>query len=115
MNDSHRAQFERRLLTERARLLETFSNLDASKRDTTDDRGRFGDDAAASSTGIIADDDRALAVHTSRELAEIDRALAQLHDDPEHFGVCATCARPIPLERLRLVPGTRHCRTHAPL
>ena len=27
--------------------------------------------------------------------------------------VCSTCGTSIPLERLRLVPGTRHCVAHA--
>ena len=114
MNASHRAQLERRLLAERGRLQEMLFGLGSQARDTTVDHGRFRDDAMASSVGVSAEDDRALAVHTTRELAEIDRALERMHDDPEHFGICATCARPIPFERLRLVPGTRHCRAHAP-
>jgi RNA polymerase-binding transcription factor DksA len=114
MNDSHRAQLERGLLAERGRLQEMLFGLGSQARDTTVDHGRFRDDAMASSVGVRAEDDRALSVHTTRELAEIDRALDRMHDDPEHFGICATCARPIPFERLRLVPGTRHCRAHAP-
>ena len=51
---------------------------------------------------------------TARELEDIERALTSLREYPEHFGRCTTCSRPIPLERLALVPGTRHCRTHAP-
>jgi len=113
MNATRSAQFERTLLAEREQLERTLDRLSATPTDAAGGHGRFGDDAVTSTGGASTDDDRALAVHASRELADVDRALAALREDPEHFGFCATCSRPIPLERLRLVPGTRHCRTHA--
>ena len=114
MNDSQRARFERQIRAERGRLQEVLTHLASQPRDATGDRGRFADDAASSSSGASLDDDRALISHTTRELVDLDAALRQLHDDPTHFGVCATCGTSIPLERLRLVPGTRHCIAHAP-
>jgi len=114
MNANRTAQFEQTLLAERERLQQVLDRLSAPPADVSGEHGRFGDDVVASSGGASSEDDHALAVHTSRELGDIERALELLREDPEHFGLCATCSRPIPLERLRLVPGTRHCRRHAP-
>ena len=115
MTHAHAEQLERSLLAERSRLQRELERLTTPPTDAAGGHGRFGDDTVESSAGSSAEVDRALALHTTRELDEVDRALALLHEDPAQFGVCATCFRPIPLERLRLVPGTRYCRTHAPL
>ena len=115
MNDSQRARFERQILAERLRLEEVLARLASQSREPAGDRGRFADDTAFGSAGASVDDDRALMSHTTRELAELDEALRQLRDDPTHFGTCATCGTSIPLERMRLVPGTRHCVAHAPM
>ena len=114
MNDSQRAGFERQILAERKRLEQDLARLDDEPRASTGDQGRFADDAARSSVGATAEDDRALMSHTVRELADLDEALRQLREDPQHFGVCVICGKAIPTERLRLVPGTRHCVAHAP-
>jgi DnaK suppressor protein len=113
MNDSQRARFERQILAERRLLEQDLARVEVEPRAATGDRGRFADDAVRSSVGASAEDDRALMSHTARELAELDEALRRLRDDPDRFGVCVTCAKAIPAERLRLVPGTRYCVTHA--
>jgi RNA polymerase-binding transcription factor DksA len=114
MNATRNAQFEQTLLAERSRLKQMLDRLSLPPTDAAGEHGRFGDDVVASSGGASSEDDHALAVHTSHELADIERALDALREDPEHFGLCTTCSRPISLERMRLVPGTRHCRLHAP-
>ena len=114
MNATRSAQFEQTLLAERKQLRQVLDRLSVPPTDGAGEHGRFGDDVVASSGGASSEDDHALAVHTSRELGDVERALVTLRENPEHFGLCATCSRPIPLERLRFVPGTRHCRTHAP-
>ena len=114
MNATRNAQFEQTLLAERSRLKQMLDCLSLPPTDAAGEHGRFGDDVVASSGGASSEDDHALAVHTSHELADVDRALLALREDPEHFGLCVICSRPIPFDRLRLLPGTRHCRTHAP-
>lgn len=114
MTRAHAKRLEQDLLSERARLQREIEQLTTPPRDASEVRGRFGDDEVTSTAGTSAEVDDALAVRASRELDDVDRALVQLHEDPDHFGLCATCARPIPLARLRLVPGTRYCRTHVP-
>lgn len=113
MTRAHAKRLEQDLLSERARLQREIEQLTTPPRDASEVRGRFGDDEVTSTAGTSAEVDDALAVRASRELDDVDRALVQLHEDPDHFGLCATCARPIPIARLRLVPGTRYCRTHA--
>jgi DnaK suppressor protein len=49
------------------------------------------------------------ATRMSRELAEIDAALERLYHSPERFGVCEDTGRPIPLERLDVIPWARTC------
>jgi DnaK suppressor protein len=42
-----------------------------------------------------------------RVLKEIEEAFARLEDGI--YGTCLACARPIPAERLEILPYTRHC------
>jgi RNA polymerase-binding protein DksA len=42
-----------------------------------------------------------------REIDEIDAALRRIAEG--RYGVCARCAEPIPLDRLRAAPDTLHC------
>jgi DnaK suppressor protein len=49
-----------------------------------------------------------------RVLKEIDDAFARIEDGT--YGTCLGCAKPIPAERLEILPYTRHCvpcRRHA--
>jgi RNA polymerase-binding transcription factor DksA len=114
MTHARAEQLERNLLAERSRLEQELERLTTPPTDAAGGHGRFGDDAVESAAGASADVDRAIAVQASRELGDVERALSQLREDPAHFGRCAVCERPISLERLRLVPGTRFCRKHAP-
>ena len=114
MNATRNAQFEQTLLAERRHLKQMLDRLSLPPTNAAGEHGRFGDDVVASTGGASFEDDHALAVHTSHELADVDRALLALREDPEHFGLCVSCSHPIPLDRLQLIPGTRYCRTHAP-
>jgi RNA polymerase-binding transcription factor DksA len=49
------------------------------------------------------------ATRESRELADIDAALERLHRTPERFGICEDPGRPIPFERLDVIPWARTC------
>lgn len=114
MTQARARQLERHLLVERSRLERELDRLTTPPTDAAGGHGRFGDDEVQSAAGSSAEVDRAIAVQASRELGDVDLALARLRDDPERFGRCEVCKRPIALERLRLVPGTRFCRKHAP-
>ena len=114
MTKARRQGIERALLDERVRLQREIAGVTTSATGEPAVHGRLADEVTAGAAGASVEDDLAVERHASRELAEIERALMLLQQDPAHFGLCATCQRPIPLERLRLVPGTRYCRTHAP-
>lgn len=57
--------------------------------------------------------EHAARVHEEKQLAALDRALETLHDDPERYGICVKCGRPIDSDRLRIVPATRYCEDDA--
>jgi hypothetical protein len=64
---------------------------------------------ALTETGQSADDHL---LSTQREaiervLKEIDEAFARIEDGT--YGVCLGCAKPVPAERLEILPYTRHC------
>ncbi|KOX02310.1 molecular chaperone DnaK [Streptomyces sp. NRRL B-1140] len=42
-----------------------------------------------------------------RVLAEIEEAFTRIDDGT--YGVCVSCAKPVPAERLEILPYTRHC------
>src|SRR5688572_23829196 len=44
-----------------------------------------------------------------RYLYRIEEALRRLYSDPESFGVCHSCKKPIPFERLDALPHARYC------
>jgi len=113
MTTAQRRKFERHLLTERARHERTLARLSADTRFPAGDRGRPGDDILISTLGVSVSDDEAIAAHATRDLEEIDRALTTLRTEPDRFGKCAVCSRPISLERLAIVPGTQYCQAHA--
>ena len=49
-----------------------------------------------------------LAADRAREaLADVDHALGRLDDAT--YGTCEACERPIPFERLEVIPEARHC------
>ena len=113
MTSAERKLLERHLLSERARHERTLAKMTEDARVPAGDRGRPGDDMLSSALGASAGDDEAIVAHAMRDLAVIDRALTQLRTDPANFGKCAVCSRPIPFERLAIVPGAQYCRAHA--
>ncbi|MFH9002212.1 TraR/DksA C4-type zinc finger protein [Streptomyces afghaniensis] len=65
---------------------------------------------ALDETGPSADDDQLLAVQKTameRVLKEIEDAFARIEDGT--YGTCLGCAKPVPAERLEILPYTRYC------
>ncbi|GAA2244915.1 MULTISPECIES: TraR/DksA C4-type zinc finger protein [Streptomyces] len=55
-------------------------------------------------------DDHLLAAQRAameRALKEIEEAFARVDDGS--YGICVACAKPVPAERLEILPYTRHC------
>jgi DnaK suppressor protein len=115
LTDKQRRHLEHRLQEERARLSR---ELDRSVADQAqaDEQDRAGDISALpfhpADLGTDTMDtelDASNATRMSRELAEIDAALERLYRAPERFGICEDTGRPIPFERLDVIPWARSC------
>lgn len=95
------------LETERTRIMNALTRIAAQS--AVSGRAEPGGDGIAGRFGSTPDDDDAVAAREMAALREVDDALRQLRDEPETYGMCARCGRPIPAERLEVVPATRIC------
>jgi RNA polymerase-binding transcription factor DksA len=105
--------FEKRLLQERAALqreLERYTGAEAAD----DEQEQSGDltkvpfhPADLGTDTITAEIEASNATRESAELAEIDAALERLYQTPEKFGIDENTNKPIPLERLEVIPWAR--------
>lgn len=115
LSEQQLKHLERRLLKERARLrrdLDLATGVEAAE----DEQDRAGDlsvvpiHPADLGTDTIDDEiETANADRMSRELEEIDAALDRLHRHRDRFGICEETGRPIPFERLDIIPWARTC------
>lgn len=110
-----RAHLERRLEEERLLLSRTLNRALAEEA-REDEQDRDGDLSAVpfhpadrGTDTMESELQAANATRMSRELAEIDAALERLHRSPERFGICEDTGRPIPFERLDVIPWARTC------
>ena len=72
-----------------------------------------GMDADAGAAGAGPEDDAAVVARETAALREIDDALRLIGESPHEYGICAQCGRPIPDERLEILPATRLCGRRA--
>ena len=115
LTQQQRAHLERRLGEERAQLTRAL-NRTVAEGTQGDEQDRDGDlstlpfHLADRGTDTMESELQAAnATRMSRELAEIDAALDRLHRSPERYGVCEDTGRPIPFERLDVIPWARTC------
>jgi RNA polymerase-binding transcription factor DksA len=114
LSDDERHELRAQLLAERARVAEqlaglvrTFDELvDAADLEPPDDEHDPDGTTAYERAQVTS-----LAAAARAQLDDLDRAFASTDDDG--FGACEVCGRPIGLERLQTVPGTRRCVTCA--
>jgi RNA polymerase-binding transcription factor DksA len=105
--------FEKRLLEERASLqreLQRYTGAEAAddEQEQTGDLTKVPFHPADLGTDTINQEvDASNATRESAELAEIDAALQRLYETPEKFGIDETTNKPIPLERLEIIPWAR--------
>jgi RNA polymerase-binding protein DksA len=101
----HFAEFARRLRRDRRETYRALTTTDEEIVGCERDRpGDFLDDAATDTVCRLL---ASLEERDRRELAEIDAAEERLSTGT--FGVCESCARPIPFSRLRALPAARLC------
>lgn len=113
LTPAQRQEIEQRLQEERDRALRALNrsvdeNSDESDRDRDGDLSSIPFHQADRGTDTMQEElDASNATRVSRELADIDDALDRLYREPEHFGLSEKTGRPIPFERLKLIPWAR--------
>lgn len=113
LTDTQRKHLEQRLHDERDRALRTLNrsldeNSEESGEDQAGDITKMPTHQADLGTDTMQEElDASNSTRVSRELAEIDEALDRLYREPERFGVSEATGRPIPFERLQIIPWAR--------
>ena len=105
---------EKRLLEERERALEAIADFEESSenspRDESGELSYYRFHMADIGTEAMEREKQfLLASNEGERLYRIDEALRRLYSDPETFGICERCGRPIGMERLEMVPDTTLC------
>ncbi len=116
MTEQHRKHLEKRLLEERQRAIEVLGRYATQHEDTESQQDEAGDltkmplHMADQGTDTMQQElDAVMVDRESRNLNEIDAALERLYHNPERFGLCEKTGKPIPFERLDIVPWARTC------
>jgi RNA polymerase-binding transcription factor DksA len=114
LTDAQRQHLERRLREERARLQRDLDRSlvvgDEDEQDQAGDLSKVPFHIADLGTDTMETElERSNETRMSRELAEIDAALNRLYQSPDRFGICEETGRPIPFERLDIIPWARTC------
>jgi DnaK suppressor protein len=105
---------EQRLLRERNRALRSlgrFQEQTKLSRDASDsDLSSYSFHMADQGTDAMEREKSFLfASKEGRYLYRIEDALRRLYKDPENFGMCQSCQKAIPFERLDALPHARYC------
>jgi RNA polymerase-binding transcription factor DksA len=113
LSKEERDRIEGLLLREREDALAALEHFDEQDQDMRERAGvlslyRFHP-ADIGTEAMEKEKDFLLASNEGRRLYEIDEALRRLYREPERFGICERCGRPIGIERLEVVPETRYC------
>lgn len=106
--------YERLLMEERARAQEELGHnatlFDSASADADGDLTSYPFHMADQGTDAMEQEKSfLLASQEGRLLWQIDEALRQLYREPETFGRCSNCGRPIGEERLEALPYTQLC------
>ena len=110
LTDTQRHHLESRLQEERERALRVIRRYDEGRSNPADDGDLTNYPFHMADQGTDSfDQDMSvqLTERASRELAEIEAALQRLYENPDRFGLSETTGRPIPFERLDLIPWAR--------
>ncbi len=114
LTPAQRKHLEARLLEERVRVVDALARYNRTNRETLQqepgDRSAFHVNEADQGTEAADEEvDDLNAARETAELAEIDAALERLYKRPDEYGRCERSGKPIPFERLDLVPWARTC------
>jgi RNA polymerase-binding transcription factor DksA len=104
---------ERRLLRERERALRSLGRFQeqSNARDASDsDLSSYSFHMADQGTDAMEREKSFLfASKEGRYLYRIEEALRRLYNEPAKFGMCHSCEKEIPFDRLDALPHARYC------
>lgn len=114
MTKKERAQIEKRLLEERARVLRALRVVQAEEgtppTESAGDISRWPTHLADEASETEEQErDFIVASREADLLHRIDAALKLLRSDPKAFAKCESCGRAIEMERFDVLPWTRLC------
>ena len=114
LTEADREFVERRLLEERGRALEALADFDEefakSLQEMSGEMSAYRLHPADIGSESMEREQRfMLASQEGERLYRIDQGLRRLYDDPERFGECQNCGKPISRERLDLLPESVFC------
>jgi len=114
LKKSQLEHIEKRLQEERRRALRSlglFDQMAKADRESGDsDLAAYTDHMADQGTEAMEREKAALfATKEGRYLYRIEEALRRMYADPETFGDCHTCGKPVGFERLDALPHARYC------
>lgn len=114
MSDADVEHLEARLLSERDRALGDLQEAEdeeaEGQRESAGEVSRAPYHMAdAASDTQETEKDFAVVNRESELLTRIDEALELLRSDPDAYRTCEECGETIDMERLEIVPWTRHC------
>jgi DnaK suppressor protein len=114
MDPTQLEHIEKRLLRERERALKSlgrFQEMSKLSRDSADaDLSSYSFHMADQGTDAMEREKAFLfASKEGRYLYRVEDALRRLYADPKEFGICHSCKKEIPFERLDALPHARYC------
>ena len=116
LTDEQRGHLEGRLKEERSRI-QRYLDRSLAVQEQGDEQDRAGDltrypfhQADLGTDTFDAELESSNQTRMSAELVEIDAALDRFYRTPERYGVCEETGKPIPFERLDIIPWARTCR-----
>ncbi len=114
MNRTQLEQIERLLVRERDKILRSlgrFQQQSKLSRESADaDLSSYSFHMADQGTDAMEREKSFLfASKEGRYLYRIEDALRRLYNEPDKFGVCYSCKKDIPFDRLDALPHARYC------
>jgi RNA polymerase-binding transcription factor DksA len=114
LSDAERGALRELLAAERERTVRRLASLERTYEEIIDAADLEPPDDEHDPEGTTAYERAqvgSLATEARAQLAQLDRALAEVDD--EGFGACEHCGQPIGWPRLQALPGTRRCMSCA--
>ncbi|HEX7240727.1 MAG TPA: TraR/DksA C4-type zinc finger protein [Longimicrobiaceae bacterium] len=113
LTQDERDRIEKLLLKSREEALEALGHFEERTADLRERTGEMSlyrfHMADIGSEAQEQEKEFLLASQEGRRLYEVDEALRRLYRDPETFGSCERCGKPIGFARLEVIPEARLC------